>query len=487
MNPHDEERRLRKVIDATPFAMLMVDVEGRVVLVNAQAEQLFDYPREQLMRMSVEDLLPERFRDHHRDQRRLFRGHPGTRALGAGRHLHGLRADGSEVPVEIGLSSVQIDDETFVLASIIDISERQRSEEQIRQAESALVKAEIWHLAAPRRAHRPPQPHHAARSPARRDPAGRTGPPRARRAPPRPRPLQADQRLAGPPHRRPAAPRHGRSAAAVGPRGRPGRPSRRRRVRDRVRRAGRRQEPGFAHRGADAGPAGAGQRERPRARRDGEHGRRSLPARRHRPHDPAEERRHRDAPREGRRAERLPVVLRRDARRDQRQDRHRCLAATDDRARGAVGRLPAAGGPRIGCGGRDGGAGALGQPGARTDRARSLHPGRRGGRDDPEARQVGAPAGVPGRVRDPGRARSPAPTGRERLAAAAPRRGLVVGRRRGPGRDLLRPGPARARDHRGHPDGRTAARGRAAPGVPDAEGSRSWSTTSGPASRACPT
>ncbi len=147
MNPHDEESRLRKVIDATPFAMLMVDVEGRVVLVNAQAEQLFDYPREQLMRMSVEDLLPERFRDHHRDQRRLFRGHPGTRALGAGRHLHGLRADGSEVPVEIGLSSVQIDDETFVLASIIDISERQRSEERIRQAESALVKAEVWHLA----------------------------------------------------------------------------------------------------------------------------------------------------------------------------------------------------------------------------------------------------------------------------------------------------------------------------------------------------
>jgi diguanylate cyclase (GGDEF)-like protein/PAS domain S-box-containing protein len=120
----DEERRLRLIIEATPNAMLMVDVDGRMVLVNSQTEQLFGYPRDQLLAMRVDQLIPERFRRGHRTAREEFFRRPDTRAMGAGRELFGLRADGSEVPIEIGLNPLETDEGTFVLASIIDITER---------------------------------------------------------------------------------------------------------------------------------------------------------------------------------------------------------------------------------------------------------------------------------------------------------------------------------------------------------------------------
>jgi diguanylate cyclase (GGDEF)-like protein/PAS domain S-box-containing protein len=151
----DEERRLRLIIEATPNAMLMVDVDGRIVLVNSETEKLFGYQRAELLAMRVDELIPERFRGHHRGFRRTFFDHPDTRAMGAGRHLFGLRSDGSEVPIEIGLNPLETDEGVFVLAAIIDITERKRSEERLREAEAALQEdamrrallAEVTHLA----------------------------------------------------------------------------------------------------------------------------------------------------------------------------------------------------------------------------------------------------------------------------------------------------------------------------------------------------
>jgi diguanylate cyclase (GGDEF)-like protein/PAS domain S-box-containing protein len=139
----DDEKRLRLVIEATPNAMVMVDLEGNVVLVNSQTEKLFGYNRAELLSMRVEQLIPERFRSGHEGFRNGFFGNPDTRTMGAGRDLYGLRKNGTEVPIEIGLNPLETDDGAFVLASIIDITERKRSEERLTQVVEAAPNAMI--------------------------------------------------------------------------------------------------------------------------------------------------------------------------------------------------------------------------------------------------------------------------------------------------------------------------------------------------------
>ena len=119
-----EAQRLRMILEATPSAMLMVDRTGHVVLVNAQAEKLFGIDRTRLLEMEVEDLIPRRSRAAHHTYRSRYLAHPAARPMGAGRDLYGLRGDGAEVPIEIGLNPITIGEESFVLASVIDISER---------------------------------------------------------------------------------------------------------------------------------------------------------------------------------------------------------------------------------------------------------------------------------------------------------------------------------------------------------------------------
>ncbi|PYS24868.1 MAG: hypothetical protein DMF72_03685 [Acidobacteria bacterium] len=136
-----QERTLQ--LEAAPCAMLMVNQEGKVTLVNAQAEQLFGYERSELLDQPIEMLVPERYRGAHPDHRKIFSGHPMTRAMGAGRDLYGLRKDGSEVPIEIGLNPIQTESGAFVLASIIDISERRRADERFRLVVEAAPSAMI--------------------------------------------------------------------------------------------------------------------------------------------------------------------------------------------------------------------------------------------------------------------------------------------------------------------------------------------------------
>ncbi|NYI44738.1 diguanylate cyclase (GGDEF)-like protein/PAS domain S-box-containing protein [Nocardioides aromaticivorans] len=119
-----EAQRLRLILEATPSAMLMVDRTGHVVLVNAQAENLFGIGRARLLEMEVEDLIPRRSRAAHHTYRTRYLANPAARPMGAGRDLYGLRGDGTEVPIEIGLNPIRIGNESFVLASVIDISER---------------------------------------------------------------------------------------------------------------------------------------------------------------------------------------------------------------------------------------------------------------------------------------------------------------------------------------------------------------------------
>ncbi|NTV10965.1 MAG: PAS domain S-box protein [Zoogloea sp.] len=127
------EERFRRVVEAVPNAIVLVGTSGRIDLVNRQTEHLFGYQREELIGQLVEMLVPERFRGRHPALRTSFFASPATRSMGAGRDLFGLRKDGREIPVEIGLNPMETESGTMVLASIIDISERKRSEERLER------------------------------------------------------------------------------------------------------------------------------------------------------------------------------------------------------------------------------------------------------------------------------------------------------------------------------------------------------------------
>jgi PAS domain S-box-containing protein len=132
----DEQFRL--ALEAAPTGMLMMNEAGTIVLVNAQIEALFGYRREELLGQRLEMLVPERYRAHHPDLRKMFFGDPKTRVMGAGRELYGLRKDGTEVPIEIGLNPLQTSEGHFVLSSISNITERKRAQEGLHALNAAL-------------------------------------------------------------------------------------------------------------------------------------------------------------------------------------------------------------------------------------------------------------------------------------------------------------------------------------------------------------
>ena len=129
------EEQLRLAIEAAPSGMILVDQQGQIILVNAQIEHQFGYSRHELLGQLVELLVPESFRAAHRGDRQHFFSAPSTRQMGKGRELFGRRKDGSEFPIEIGLNPVDTSEGIHVLASVIDITERKRLEQQLRRTE----------------------------------------------------------------------------------------------------------------------------------------------------------------------------------------------------------------------------------------------------------------------------------------------------------------------------------------------------------------
>jgi PAS domain S-box-containing protein len=135
------DERFRLVVESAPNAIVMVDAQGNIVLVNSQAEKLFGYRREELVGQTVEILVPERFRAKHRGDVANFFAAPSARAMGKGRDLYGRRKDGTELPIEIGLTPVQTRDGLLILSAIVDITERKRAEEAVRKSKDDLEKA----------------------------------------------------------------------------------------------------------------------------------------------------------------------------------------------------------------------------------------------------------------------------------------------------------------------------------------------------------
>ncbi|WP_342620166.1 PAS domain-containing sensor histidine kinase [Rhodoferax sp. GW822-FHT02A01] len=126
------------VVEAAPAGIVMVDENARITLVNCQIESLFGYSREDLIGQPIEILLPTRMRMAHPEKVRSFFTNPTTRAMGAGRDLYAARFDGTEFPVEIGLSPIDLMDGRQVLATIVDITERKKSELRVLRANEGL-------------------------------------------------------------------------------------------------------------------------------------------------------------------------------------------------------------------------------------------------------------------------------------------------------------------------------------------------------------
>ena len=122
------ELRFRTVVEAVPSAILLVDARGMITLANAQAEAVFGYKREELLAKPIEELIPERLRVQHAGWREAYASNPRPRTMGLGRELFARRKDGSEVPVEAALSPMATENGLFVLASVVDITERRNAE-----------------------------------------------------------------------------------------------------------------------------------------------------------------------------------------------------------------------------------------------------------------------------------------------------------------------------------------------------------------------
>ncbi len=130
------EARFRALFEAAPDAMVGVDAEGRIVMVNGQAERLFAYSRDELLGQPVEILVPEAVRHAHPDYRTRYFSRPTTRPMGVGLELAGRRSDGTEFPAEISLSALEGDGGMVVTAAIRDVTERKRIEAEREQLQA---------------------------------------------------------------------------------------------------------------------------------------------------------------------------------------------------------------------------------------------------------------------------------------------------------------------------------------------------------------
>jgi PAS domain S-box-containing protein len=136
----ESEERFRSLVESSPNAIVLTDDQGVIRLINRQTENLFGYERNELIGKPIEVLLPERFRKNHVSYRDEFYADPNARPMGVGRDLYAVHKDGHETAVEIGLTPLRSEDMLMVLATVVDITERKKNEENLIQKNAELAK-----------------------------------------------------------------------------------------------------------------------------------------------------------------------------------------------------------------------------------------------------------------------------------------------------------------------------------------------------------
>jgi PAS domain S-box-containing protein len=138
---YESRQKFRGLVESAPDAILIVDHQGKVTFANPQFETVFGYRIGEILGQPHDILLPERLREVHAAHRANYSDAPHTRLMGEGLELFGRRKDGSQFPVEIGLSTLQMNQERGVICIVRDISERKRSEDALRERE-----AQLWQI-----------------------------------------------------------------------------------------------------------------------------------------------------------------------------------------------------------------------------------------------------------------------------------------------------------------------------------------------------
>ncbi len=134
----DSVSKLQAYLESASQGVVTVNARGQIELVNARTEEMFGYRREELLGQTLELLLPERYRAAHAEHRGRYFSRPGVRPMGLGLELAGLRKDGTEFPIEIGLSYIRTKDGTVAMGLITEITERKRAEETLKASEQRL-------------------------------------------------------------------------------------------------------------------------------------------------------------------------------------------------------------------------------------------------------------------------------------------------------------------------------------------------------------
>lgn len=132
------EENFKRIVDAAPIGMLIVDETGRIQHANEQLARIFGYTEVELVGETLETLLPDRHRTLHRLHTRRYMNEPTKRAMGLERDLTGLHRNGTEIPVEIGLNPINTNHGKLIVATVIDITERKRAELKLKQANADL-------------------------------------------------------------------------------------------------------------------------------------------------------------------------------------------------------------------------------------------------------------------------------------------------------------------------------------------------------------
>lgn len=141
------EAKFRGLLESAPDGIVVVDREGRIVIVNGEIERMFGYGRDELIGRKVEILVPEQYREGHVITRNGYFASPRTRPMGAGRALMGRKRDGTGFPVEISLSPLETEQGTLVMSIVRDITDRRQAEERLEASlrEKEVLLKEIHH------------------------------------------------------------------------------------------------------------------------------------------------------------------------------------------------------------------------------------------------------------------------------------------------------------------------------------------------------